>query len=193
MTAVLGVFLLATTLLTGLVTIGHHGIWAAAGAGAMSLALNVVLFSVGFRVLTPGQIGWGELWPGAVVGGAGWTVLQFVGGLLVAHSLHNTSRMYGSFALVLGLLGFLYLSAQITVYAAEINVVKARHLWPRSIVQPPLTAADREVLSSLALESKRRPEQFVGVGFRDHEETDDGPAPLDRSVQCDLPRLPHIV
>jgi uncharacterized BrkB/YihY/UPF0761 family membrane protein len=169
MTVVLGVYLLATTLLAGLVTIGHHGAWAAVGAGLISLALNVVLFGVAFRVLTPGQISWRELWPGAVIGGAGWTVLQYVGGLLVEHSLHNASRVYGIFALVLGLLGFLYLSAQISVYAAEINVVKARHLWPRSIVQPPLTVADREVLSSLALESKRRPEQYLGVGFRPEE------------------------
>jgi len=28
------------------------------------------------------------------------------------------------------------------VYAAETNVVLARRLWPRSIVQPPLTQAD---------------------------------------------------
>jgi hypothetical protein len=35
------------------------------------------------------------------------------------------------------------------------------------MVQPPLTPADREVLSSLALEGKRRPEQYVAVGFND--------------------------
>lgn len=169
MTVVLGVFLVATTVLAGLVTIGHHGAWAAVGGGAASLTLNVVLFGVGFWLLTPSQIAWNELWPGAVIGGAGWTVLQYGGGLLVDHALRNASKTYGSFALVLGLVGFLYLSARVTVYAAEVNVVKARHLWPRSIVPPPLTAADREVLSALALESKRRPEQYVGVGFSDDE------------------------
>jgi YihY family inner membrane protein len=167
MTVLLGAFLVATTLLAGLATIGHHGVWAALGATVLSLLLNVVLFGVAFRVLTPRQIASRDLWLGAVAGGVGWTVLQFAGGLLVEHSLQHTSRLYGNFAMVLGLLAFLYLSAEITVYAAEINVVKARHLWPRSIVQPPLTPADREVLSALALESKRRPEQYVGVGFND--------------------------
>ena len=101
-----------------------------------------------------------------------------MGGLLVEHNLRNTSKVYGSFALVLGLIAFLYLSAQMTVYAAEVNVVRARRLWPRSIVQPPLTAADREVLSSLALEGKRRPEQYVGVGFSDaaQDAGKDGPS-----------------
>jgi hypothetical protein len=93
----------------------------------------------------------------------------------VEHNLRNTSKVYGSFALVLGLIAFLYLSAQMTVYAAEINVVRARRLWPRSMAPPPLTPADRVVLSSLALESKRRPEQYVGVGFLDEgREAEDG-------------------
>ncbi len=195
MTAVLGVFLLATTLLAGLVTIGSHGLWAAIGAAVLSLLLNIALFGVAFRVLTPRQIGWPELWPGAIAGGAGWTVLQYAGGLLVAHSLRNTSKVYGSFALVLGLIGFLYLSAQITVYAAEINVVKARRLWPRSIVQPPLTHADREVLSSLALEGKRRPEQYVGVGFTDDEQDPGGARPSpprDASPDTGASGISHI-
>jgi uncharacterized BrkB/YihY/UPF0761 family membrane protein len=173
-----------------LVTIGHHGTWTAIGAVVLSLVLNVTLFGVAFRVLTPRQIDWSDLWPGAIVGGAGWTVLQYVGGLLVEHNLRNTSKVYGSFALVLGLIAFLYLSAQMTVYAAEVNVVRARHLWPRSIVQPPLTRADREVLSSLALESKRRPEQYVGVGFIDTaqgEDEDDSPDESEPSAQTPSP------
>jgi YihY family inner membrane protein len=169
MIVVLFVFLVATTLLAGLATIGHHGAWAAIGAAILSLFLNIGVSGVGFRLLTPRQIAWRNLWPGALVGGVGWTVLQYAGGLLVAHSLQHASRLYGNFAVVLGLLAFLYLSAEVTVYAAEINVVKARHLWPRSIVQPPLTAADREVLSALALENKRRPEQYVAVGFTDDD------------------------
>ena len=185
MTAVLGAFLVATTVLAGLVTIGHHGIGAAIGAATLSLVLNIALFGVAFRVLTPRQIAWSDLWPGAIVGGAGWTVLQYVGGLLVEHDLRNTSKVYGSFALVLGLIAFLYLSAQVAVYAAEINVVKARRLWPRSLVQPPLTPADREVLSSIALESKRRPEQYVGVGFRDAESEVEGRLPPIREARSE--------
>jgi hypothetical protein len=84
----------------------------------------------------------------------------------VEHSLRNTSKEYGTFALVLGLIAFLYLAAQVTLYASEFNVVRARHLWPRGMVQPPLTAADKEVLSSIALEGKRRPEQYVATGFQ---------------------------
>jgi YihY family inner membrane protein len=166
MTLVLGLFLLVSTVLAGLVTIGHHGAWAVVGAVVVSLVVNIGLFVVAFRLLTPKEIPWGDMLPGAVAGAAGWTVLQYVGGVLVEHSLRNTSKEYGTFALVLGLISFLYLAAQVTLYASELNVVRVRRLWPRGMVQPPLTAADKEVLSSIALEGKRRPEQYVSTGFR---------------------------
>lgn len=47
------------------------------------------------------------------------------------HYLHSDS-VYGVFATVLGLVAWLYLAAQITVYCAEINVVLARRLWRRT-------------------------------------------------------------
>ncbi len=51
------------------------------------------------------------------------------------------------------------------MYAAELNVVLARSLWPRSIVQPPLTEADERVLAAQATQNQRRPEQTVSVTF----------------------------
>jgi hypothetical protein len=47
--------------------------------------------------------------------------------------------------------------------------VLARLLWPRSIVQPPLTVADRVVLAGQALQNQRRDDQHIAVSF------DDGP------------------
>jgi hypothetical protein len=66
---------------------------------------------------------------------------------------------------VLGLISFLYLAAELTVYAAEVNVVRTRKLYPRSIAPPPLTAADELVLSAIAEQGERRPEQRVHVHF----------------------------
>ena len=86
------------------------------------------------------------------------------------HHLLNSDSVYGVFATVMGLLAWIYLGAEIAVYAAETNVVLARLLWPRSIVQPPLTAADRVVLAGQALQNQRREDQHIAVSF------DDGPA-----------------
>jgi uncharacterized BrkB/YihY/UPF0761 family membrane protein len=105
-----------------------------------------------------------------VLAGVGWSALQVIGGYLVAHQLRQTSEVYGFFAIVLGLIAFLYLGAQLTVYAAEVNVVHARRLWPRSLVQPPLTESDRTALREIAKREERRPEVRVDVEFLDKDE-----------------------
>jgi uncharacterized BrkB/YihY/UPF0761 family membrane protein len=114
---------------------------------AAAAAVNIGLFLLAFRVLTPQQIPTRQLVAGALVAGVAWQALQAVGGYLVDHYLRHTSQVYGVFAIVLGLLFWLYLGARLTLYAAEVNVVAARQLWPRSVLQPPL-AADQHTQKS---------------------------------------------
>jgi hypothetical protein len=85
----------------------------------------------------------------------------------IVHHFIQSSSVYGVFGTVLALVAWLYLAVQVTVYSAEINVVLARRLWPRSLVQPPLTEADRTVLALQALQNQRREEQQVTVTFTD--------------------------
>jgi Virulence factor BrkB len=63
--------------------------------------------------LTP--LGWRELVSGALVGGVAFTVLEVVGGALVGRHARGASDTYGTFAVVIGLLVWLYLLAQVSV------------------------------------------------------------------------------
>jgi YihY family inner membrane protein len=164
----LGVVVIATTLLAGLSTYGHQSLAFLAFAEAVTAAVNAGMYFIGFRILTPRGVPLRDLAPGAIAAGVCWTALQVVGAYLVHHFLHSDS-VYGVFATVLGLVAWLYLAAEVTVYCAEINVVLARRLWPRSIVQPPLTEADRASLALQALQNQRRKEQQVTVTFTDRE------------------------
>jgi YihY family inner membrane protein len=163
---VLGLGVIATTLLAGLDAFGRHAFWVIGLAEVLAAVTNAGLYIAGFRVLTPAAIPLRRLLPGAVLGGVAWTVLQALGTVLVRHALHGAAA-YGVFATVLGLLAWVYLGVEITVYAAEVNVVLARHLWPRAIVQPPLTEADRHSMALQALQNQRRAEQQVEVTFSD--------------------------
>lgn len=167
---VLALAVLASPVITSAATLVPRSAVLGALALGGTLLLNVLLYLVAFRVLSPKSIPTRDLITGAIVGGVAWTALQSLGAWLVARQLHHTSELYGFFAIVLGLMFWLFLAAQLTVYAAEINVVHARHLWPRSIVQPPLTPADEHVLRDLATAEERRPEQRVDVRF-DHPAT----------------------
>jgi uncharacterized BrkB/YihY/UPF0761 family membrane protein len=162
--AMLGMAVIVTTLLAALNTYGHNSAWLVAGAEVVAGATNAALYLAAFRILTPKAVPARRLLPGAVAGGIAYTMLQVLGTFLVHHYLHSDSA-YGVFGTVLGLIAWIYLAVQITVYAAEINVVLAHHLWPRSIVQPPLTEADRRSLALQALQNQRRLEQHVEVTF----------------------------
>jgi YihY family inner membrane protein len=172
--AALGLGIALTSLLTQVGAFsGNHALWFRALSLATGTGVNVALSVTAFRILTPRQIELRDLAPGAVFAGVGWTLLQLGGTYLINHQLRHTSEVYGLFAVVLGLASWLYLEAQLTLYAAELNVVRARRLWPRSIVQPPLTEADRDVLRHIARQEIRRPEQYIDVGFENATDDDD--------------------
>jgi YihY family inner membrane protein len=153
----LGAAVVAATALAGLGVAGVAG----------SLLLNLLLLAALSQVLTATRLPWRRLLPGAAVGAVGWSALQALGAWIVGRQLAHANLVYGVFALVIGLLSWLYLSAQLLLYAAEVNVVLARRLWPRSLLQPPLTGPDRRVLTALAETEERRPEQTIEVHFED--------------------------
>jgi YihY family inner membrane protein len=130
-----------------------------------SVLLNLLLLTVTFRVLTGRPLAWRRLLPGAAVGAVGWSVLQTLGVYVLDRQLAQANLIYGVFAVVIVLLSWLFLSARLLLYAAEINVVLAGRLWPRSLLQPPLTEPDRRVLANLAEAEARRPEETVEVRF----------------------------
>lgn len=162
---VMGVGVVGGAALTSLVA--GHSLLLEVAVFVVGLLINVAMYVAAFRALTPAVVATRDLLVGAAVGATAWTLLQAVGGYLVARQLRHTSELYGFFAIVLGLMAWLMIAAQISVYAAEINVVRARRLWPRSLQQPPLTPADRTALRDLATAEERRTEQHVTVDFDD--------------------------
>ncbi|HEX9374687.1 MAG TPA: YihY/virulence factor BrkB family protein [Actinomycetota bacterium] len=167
MLALLGVAAVASAVVAGIVSAGGHSPFTVAGGVVLSLALNLGVFLLAFRILTARNLTWGDVLPGAAVAAVAWVVLQTAGGYIVGHQLKSASQVYGLFALVIGLLAWMYLGAQVTLYAAEVNVVRKERLWPRSLVQPPLSRGDKDTYRRAAIAEERRPEESVSVRFDD--------------------------
>ncbi len=136
----------------------------------VAFVVNVALFMTAFKLLTAVDVNWRDYLPGVIVAAILWQLLQHLGGYYVDHTLKHTQPLYGTFAVVLGLLAWLYLGAQLVIFAAEINVVRARKLWPRSFFSEPLLDADRRALTSSAKVEERMEPENVDVSF---EEPDD--------------------
>src|ERR1019366_2198660 len=171
---VVGVLQVISTVAAGVVSGGFGGVLVVIAGIVVSLLLNFCLFFVVFRFLVPNVVPTRELWPGILLATVGWTILQSIGGLYVAHIVKGAGQTYGTFATVIGLLAWLYLGARIVVYAAETNVVLTRHLWPRSIMDPP-EPADRKARAALAKMEERDDKETIDVAFHppENDQTDD--------------------
>jgi YihY family inner membrane protein len=132
-----------------------------------ALGLQVGVFAMGFRMLTAADVSWRQVMPGAIIAGLAWVLLQSVGTFLVDRQIRRASDVYGFFAVVLGLLWWIYLGAQIAVIAAEVNVVLARRLWPRRMLVPPTGPADRRSLEGQVNETASVEGEHVDVRFGD--------------------------
>jgi YihY family inner membrane protein len=175
MLGVLVVFAAVSTGLSSLGTVtqslGFAGRAVTLGLGAL---VNFSIFLLVFKLMTVAEISWRDVLPGAIVAGVGWSLLQTAGNVLVERQLTNASELYGFFGIVLGLLSWMYLGAQLTLYAAEINVVLKTHAWPRSLSSDNLTEADKRILERHAKAEERVDQEDVDVRFAQDEGSIDG-------------------
>ena len=164
MLLILGVFVVGAAVLAGAATSAPGVIGITLGLLGSGV-LNLAMFAVAFRVLTSASVTWHDVLPGACVTSVAWTALLAAGGWIVEGRLASSSDVYGTFALVIGLLGWIYLGAQVTLLGAVINVVLANRLWPRSLQGNDLTEADERALRRSAGQEERREEETVAVAF----------------------------
>ncbi len=162
----LGIMFMLAAAISGLVT-ALGGPLVKVGVIALSLALNFGIYIAAFRFMTAKSVPTRYLWIGAGVAAAFLEILQLVGGIYVNHVYRHAQGFYSQFALVIALIVWLHLIAQLTMYAAEINTVVVRRLWPRSLLGPPDVPADQETLAALAKVEERHDEEQVDVRFSD--------------------------
>jgi len=135
-----------------------------------SVLLNVAVFILVFRVSTSGPARAHELVLGAVTAAVVWQLLQLFGTAYVGRVVKGAGQTYGVFALVLGLMAWIYLAAVALVLSAEINVVRAKRLYPRALLTPftddvDLTAADERTYTAAAQAQRFKEFQSVSVTY----------------------------
>lgn len=166
-----GVAVLGTTVLSALA--GGAG---ALGGGARvlsivaSVALNAAVFVLAFRLATARHLTVRQVAPGALAAAVVWQLLQSFGATYVGHVVQTASDTNGLFALVLGLLSFLYVASAALVLCVELNVVRVQHLWPRALLTPltddvDLTEGDERAYTGQAKAQRAKGFQEIDVRF----------------------------
>jgi len=168
---VLGSAAIAATVLSGIgQTTATLGVFGKIGVGLSAMTINALICLVAFRVTTARELTYRQVLPGAVAAAIIWQILQLFGAGYIQHTVKTASATNSIFALVLGLLAFLYLVSATLVICAEINVVLAERLYPRALLgglsdDAELTAADRRVYTQRAKAERVKPLERVSVTF----------------------------
>jgi YihY family inner membrane protein len=200
-----GTALLATTVFTSL---GSHivifgsepGAWLHWSLQAVALALNAAVLTLLFWLARDRAYPVTAAVPGAVLVAVLWQVLQVLGGVYVEEVIRRAGAMNGTFALVLGLMGLIYIAAVIAVFGIEVTVVLGKRLFPRALLTPftdrvSLTEADRRAYADYAKAQRHKGFESVHVTFAprdgDTHERDEAPPSSPDSVaeeQADMPQ-----
>lgn len=160
-----GVGFMAAALIAGYTSAAGSGL----GYQILSVIIDLIILFWVFLALIkfslPVHIGFREVEAGAATAAIGLVILQKAGTFLLSRELTHLSALYSSFALVLGLLFWIYLQSQVLFYALEIAAVHAHRLWPRSLTGDDLTEADRRAYSRQAKKEKQVVEERIDTDF----------------------------
>ena len=175
---VLGTALIATTIMAAISRASESfGIVGKAGIVVVSVLINGGVCLVVFRVATARDVTYRQVAPGALAAAVIWQLLQWFGAVYVAHVVKSSSATNSVFALVLGLLAFLYLISTTLLLCAEANVVATDRLYPRALLTPftddvDLTRGDRKTYTGQAKAQRAKGFERIDVTFEDRESKD---------------------
>jgi YihY family inner membrane protein len=179
-----GLGVLVTTILSALsASAGAFGADVGAGLRTLislgSVLINGGVFLLAFKVGTARDVGVRDIAVGAWLAALAWQGLQLLGTAYVGHVVKQASVTDSVFALVLGLIAWIYLAAVAVVFCVEVNVVRALRLYPRSLLTPftddvDLTRADESAYTRQAQAQRAKGFQQIDVTF--DPDDDDGPA-----------------
>lgn len=165
----------------------------------VGVLLGTVVFVVLFRHGTARPLRIGDVLPGAVIAAVGWQGLQVFGTVYVTRVVARSRDVTGVFAVVLGLIAFLYLAAVLIVVCMEIDAVRVDRLYPRAVLtvftdNVELLSGDVAAYTRYAQIQRHKGFENIDVTFGPQPDAaQPAPAPVDTAAQDapsrDLPEL----
>ncbi|WP_083862827.1 YihY/virulence factor BrkB family protein [Gordonia soli] len=174
-----GTAVIGLAIINGVVSAIELGSFGRIAVIVASVLLNTAVFVVAFRIGTARGVTVREVLPGAAAAAIGWQAMQSFGSVYVQQVIGNASTTNGIFAVVLGLLAFLYVAAILFVFCLEFNAVRVDELFPRSLLTPftdnvHLTAGDEAAYAAQAQAQRSKGFQDIAVTF-DNPADDEAP------------------
>ncbi len=137
---------------------------------AGTVVVNAAIFTVLFWMAAAHDHRIRQDIPGGLFVALVWQTLQLFGSAYVSRVIQDSDATSGTFAIVLGMIAWIYVGAVAVTFGIEVNVVHAKHLYPRALLTPftdnvDLTDADRAVYTGYAQAQGHKGFQSVDVSF----------------------------
>jgi membrane protein len=171
-----GAGIVASVVLGNLVSLFDAGSVAGALGLLATFLVNLSLMMAMFKLLPARRLPIRALVPGAVVAAVGLLLLQQLGSYVVRRFIAGASDTYGTFAVVIALLSWFHLVSRLVLLSAELNVVLAHDLSPRSLTgssEP--TDGDRRTILLDVRRVQRDPRMGYAVVVGEEVGTNDAP------------------
>ena len=150
----------------------------------LSFVLDVGLFLGAYTLLAPtAALSVRDRIPGAILAGAGWTLLKVAGASWVGNQIEGANALYGALGSVIALLLLFYLAGRLYLYGAVLSAVRYERVHgplvaPHQLEQLGLDTGDGQEQDG---EVAARPAPGRGVAATAAPEVDaDGPPPPPR-------------
>jgi membrane protein len=188
--AVIGLGILATTTLSILSSggVGALGTTLRYLAIAAAVIINIAVAIFAFRFAPARRLSIRDVLPGAIGAAVTWQLLQSFGVVYVQHVVKHASASNQVFAIVLGLLAYLFLTALVVLFCVQINVVRVNRMHPRALLTPftdnvALTKGDERAYIGQAKAQRSKGFEHIEVGFTpppaETEPAESEPEPLE--------------
>lgn len=152
-----------------------HAWWVKVIANLAGFGIVALVLGYAYRIAMGGRLRLRYMMLGATIAATLIQLLLSFGSILLAHELHNLSGTYGTFAVVLGMLFWLYLLSQIILFSAEIDTVRHFGLWPRSLSGKLQTDHDHAAYDLYAKTEKYVPNETIRTKFKPADRTVEDP------------------
>jgi len=156
----------ATAAISGFTADLGHATWVKIAVNVAGAGILVIVIGYAFRIATAGRLRLRYMLLGATIAAIIIQLLLSFGGIIVAHELKNLNSLYGTFAVVLGMLFWIYLMAQVVLLSAEIDTVRHFKLWPRSLTGKYKSEADDVADQLFCLTDKYQPNDTLRKRLR---------------------------
>ncbi|WP_262848386.1 YihY/virulence factor BrkB family protein [Mumia quercus] len=144
--------------------------WAGWAARGGTFILSGLAFTVLFLMASARKHSFRAAAPGAFAVAILWQGLQLAGTAYVQNVIARSSNLNQIFAVVLGMMGLIYIGAVMAMIGVQINVVRTKRLYPRALLTPftdnvSLTKADQRAYSDYAKAQRHKGFESIRVAF----------------------------